>query len=126
VTLPMRHNWTLKNDILDVDYQWKLRGRWNQFSIKADHGELEMPTGSKEEFITEHYWGYASPGNGKTTEYGVEHPRWTTYAVKDYSIDVDFEANYGSDFAYLGKETPASVMLAEGSEIVIRGKNKIL
>ena len=79
--------------------------------------------GSEEEFITEHYWGYTKIGLNRTSEYGVEHPRWEAYPVKQYKIEVDFGINYGSDFAFLNHAEPDSVMLAEGSEIrVLKGK----
>ena len=84
-----------------------------------------METGSEEEFITEHFWGYTQRKKGFTSEYGVEHPRWQVYPVQSYHIDADFEKLYGADFAFLQEETPVSVLLAEGSEIVVRSGKRI-
>jgi hypothetical protein len=59
----------------------------------------------------------------RTSEYGVEHPRWDVYQTKDYTIDVDFNLLYGHDFAFLKDMKPVSVFLAEGSDIkVMDGK----
>ncbi|PWS28916.1 hypothetical protein DHW03_03520 [Pedobacter yonginense] len=121
-TLPMKHVWIEQEHQIEVDYLWKNR-IWNKFYVKADSNAIDIPAGSEEEFITEHYWGYTKIGPNRTSEYGVEHPRWKVYPVQDFKIDVDFTANYGNDFAFLNGVQPDSVMLAEGSEIkVMKGK----
>jgi hypothetical protein len=75
------------------------------------------PSRSQEEFITEHYRGYTKRTRGNTSEYGVEHPRWTVYPIQDFSVEVDFGALYGPAFASLNGRPPASILLAEGSEV---------
>jgi len=121
-TLPMKHLWIEQAHQLEVDYLWKNK-TWNKFSVIASSKAEEIAVGSEEEFITEHYWGYTKIGLNRTSEYGVEHPRWKAYSVKNYKIEVDFGINYGSDFAFLKNAIPDSVMLAEGSEIrVLKGK----
>jgi len=121
-TLPMKHIWIEQEHQLEVAYFWK-NGNWNKFSVTADSMAKDIEVGSEEEFITEHYWGYTRLNNRQTSEYGVEHPRWKAYPVKDHTISVDFGINYGDDFAFLNQTKPDSVMLAEGSEIrVMKGK----
>ncbi|WP_421939717.1 YqjF family protein [Pedobacter sp.] len=121
-TLPMKHAWFEQTHQIEVDYIWKNED-WNKFSITASLPAREIEVGSEEEFITEHYWGYTKIKNQVTSEYGVEHPRWQIYPLKDFKIDVDFEQNYGSEFAFLNHNQPDSVMLADGSEImVLKGK----
>jgi uncharacterized protein YqjF (DUF2071 family) len=121
-TLPMKHAWIEQAHQLEVDYLWKNES-WNKFSIIASLPAQEIEVGSEEEFITEHYWGYTKIKDQVSSEYGVEHPRWQIYPLKDFKIEVDFEQNYGRDFAFLNLKQPDSVMLAEGSEIrVLKGK----
>ncbi|MBC6109294.1 YqjF family protein [Pedobacter fastidiosus] len=121
-TLPMKHLWVEQEHQIEVDYLWKNK-TWNKFSVTADSKLTEIPIGSEEEFITEHYWGYTKIGPNRTSEYGVEHPRWQIYPVKDFTIDVDFGVNYGNDFRFLTGTKPDSVILAEGSEIsVLKGR----
>nr|WP_315424565.1 DUF2071 domain-containing protein [uncultured Pedobacter sp.] len=121
-TLAMKHLWVEQKDQLEVAYSWKNRN-WNSFAVTATSKAEDILAGSDEEFITEHYWGYTKIGVNKTSEYGVEHPRWQAYPIKDYKINVDFGINYGDDFAFLNSATPDSVILAEGSEIrVLKGK----
>jgi len=122
-TLPMKHVWIEQEHQLEVDYLWKSNKKWNKFSVTTSSKAQEILIGSEEEFITEHYWGYTKIGANRTSEYGVEHPRWEAYPIKDYSIDVDFGINYGREFAFLSNTKPNSVILAEGSEIrVMKGK----
>lgn len=121
-TLAMKHLWVEQKDQLEVAYSWKNRN-WNSFAVTATSKAEDILAGSEEEFITEHYWGYTKIAENKTSEYGVEHPRWQAYPIKDYKINVDFGINYGDDFAFLNSATPDSVILAEGSEIrVLKGK----
>lgn len=121
-TFPMKHLWVEQKNQLEVTYSWKNRN-WNNFAVTATSKAEDILAGSEEEFITEHYWGYTKIGVNKTSEYGVEHPRWQAYPIKDYKINVDFGINYGDDFAFLNNATPDSVILAEGSEIrVLKGK----
>jgi uncharacterized protein YqjF (DUF2071 family) len=121
-TLPMKHRWLEDDNNLTVEYAWKSKN-WDTFSVIANsQREIILPN-SKEEFITEHYWGYTKISPNLTSEYGVEHPRWEVYPVKSYHIEVDFERNYGKDFGFLSEAVPNSVMLAEGSTIhVLKGK----
>lgn len=123
-TMPMAHSWTTQDDKLIVEYTWK-KNRWNSFKVTAGKHTTLIQEGSEEEFITEHYWGYTKISNNKTSEYGVEHPRWEVYETKDYSIDVDFGDVYGEEFSFLKNLKPKSVFLAEGSEIKVKGGRRI-
>lgn len=108
---------------IEVGFSWK-KQRWNNFSVSASNVSKPMTTGGESEFITEHYWGYTKVSEQKTSEYGVQHPRWDEYEVKDYNIDVDFGINYSKDFAHLSNEKPFSVIFTEGSPIRIMGGRK--
>jgi uncharacterized protein YqjF (DUF2071 family) len=123
-TMPMKHFWELKNDSLYVEYKWKKKN-WHTLQVTADKNAEPIAEGSEEEFITEHYWGYTKLNQLKTSEYRVEHPRWQVYKVNNYAIDVDFSGVYGNEFSFLNKETPKSVFLAEGSEIIVQAAKKI-
>lgn len=124
-TLRMRHHWKQTPEHLTVRYEWKKRGEWQHMAVTASHSPQSLEPGSETEFITEHYWGYAKAGKGKTTEYEVTHPRWQIYPVQDLDLKVNFGLTYGPKFHFLSEETPSSVMLAEGSPITIEGKTII-
>lgn len=118
-TLPMKHAWTMSPEDFAVEYQWK-KSSWNRFKVVVERIPGLIKPGSEEEFITEHYWGYTKVSNQKTSEYGVEHPKWEVYRTKDFLVDVNFGDVYGQEFAFLKNETPKSVFLAEGSEILVK------
>jgi uncharacterized protein YqjF (DUF2071 family) len=118
-TMPMAHSWQESGNDLKVEYRWK-SGNWNSFNILADNNLTSIALLSQEEFITEHYWGYAQAGRGITSEYEVVHPKWQLYTVKYHSIEVDFGKVYGPEFSFLGLAQPVSVFLAEGSEIAVQ------
>jgi uncharacterized protein YqjF (DUF2071 family) len=123
-TMPTNHEWKMSENELTVAYKWK-KDKWNSFQIVAGNSQNEIAVGSNEEFITEHYWGYTKDKSGNTSEYAVHHPRWKVYAVKEYSVDVDFGKVYGNEFSFLNNLKPDSVMLAEGSEISVMNGRKI-
>ena len=118
VTYPMKHKWHF-SDKLMIGYYWKKNNQWNKLEATANINPFELKQGSKEEFITEHYWGYSSINQNKTGEYQVDHPRWNIYPVEEYNINCNFKALYGNDFVFLNHLQPASVFLAEGSPVTI-------
>ena len=122
-TLPMRHKIDYGYDSLVVDYRWRYRGTWYRLGVAADTAAQPIEAGSEEEFITEHYWGYTKRSRGNTSEYGVQHPRWSVYPIRKCNIEADFAALYGPAFTSLNGTPPASVLLAEGSAVsVLEGR----
>jgi uncharacterized protein YqjF (DUF2071 family) len=108
-----------RRDASSVLYEWKKHGRANKLGIECDD-DLGIPADSSHgSFIIEHYWGYTDRGNGRTDEYKVEHPKWNLVSTKNETIDVDFGAVYGDEFAFLDTEKPFSVFFATGSEISV-------
>jgi hypothetical protein len=123
-TMAMKHSWVLDKDRIEVEYSWK-KGAWSHFKVIAGPSSKLIEPGSEEEFITEHYWGYTKISSRLTSQYQVQHPKWEVYPVVDHSIEVDFEKVYGKAFSFLKDEKPVSVMLAEGSKIVVRSGTRI-
>jgi len=126
-TMPMSHNWESDQNSgeLSVEFTWKKYEDWNSIKVIAGTELSKIEKESEAEFITEHYWGYTKINESSTSEYGVTHPRWEIYKTIDYSISVNFENTYGNEFGFLNSETPASVFLAEGSEIEVKEGRKI-
>ena len=108
-----------------VEYEWKHLGLWQSIGVRAANSLQSIQPGSAEEFITEHYWGYAPRRGGGTTEYAVSHPQWQIYPVREYRIACDFGSLYGPDFAYLSGRNPDHVLLAEGAPVSIRWGGRI-
>jgi uncharacterized protein YqjF (DUF2071 family) len=125
MTLPMRCVEATDGNTLRAAYHWRYKGRWSGLAIKADSIPVPIANGSKEEFITEHFWGFARVRATQTNQYQVEHPRWDVYPVRQYDVDCDFGKLYGGEFADLGERKPESVFLAEGSPISVYAKTRV-
>ncbi len=121
--LPMRHHLARSGGHdapLDVEYGWRLRDRWNRLRV-VTQGPAQLPLAdSEEQFITEHYWGYAAQRDGGTVEYRVEHSPWRVWRGHHAELDCDVERLYGSEFARVLAGRPSSAFVAEGSPILVR------
>lgn len=124
ITLPMKNQFSKDRSELKVSYSWK-RKSWNTIAVRAASDAVDLKPGSEEEFITEHFWGYAAQGKTKTVEYQVEHPRWNIFPVKEYQVQCDFGNIYGGYFEFLNELKPMSVFLAEGSAIRVLDRSII-
>jgi len=125
ISLPMRNKEVHDAGVLQLNYQWKYRGRWNGMTAMTPFHPLPLQKGSQTEFITEHFWGYTDGGGGRTGEYQVAHPRWDIYPLTASTVDCDFGALYGPAFASLEQQHPQSVFLAEGSPVEIYAKRQL-
>jgi len=125
ISLPMRYVEAADANVLRTAYHWWYKNRWNSISLKAEGGRMPLREGSQEEFITEHFWGYAKAGADRTNEYQVAHPRWEVYPVTECLVDCDFGRLYGPAFAELGARKPQSAFLAEGSAVTVYSKQSI-
>jgi uncharacterized protein YqjF (DUF2071 family) len=119
VTVPMGHSIHAMPHGLFVSYRWGHPSNWQRLTVEALPNARLIEPGSEEEFITEHYWGYTKRSRGRTSEYGVQHPRWTVYPLNSFGVEVDFAEFFGPAFAPLNHQEPASVLLAEGSEVTV-------
>lgn len=118
VALPMSHRWS-PEETPGVRYAWQSGGREMAVELDPEGPFRPMPEGSEEEFIAEHYWGYASSRGGGAMEYRVEHPRWRVAPARRAVMDLDAAALYGPAFADILKGLPRSAFLAEGSEVAV-------
>jgi len=117
---PMRHEVQARPDGTPaaVRYEWEEAGRWQGVRATAVGPAREPARGSLEEFITEHYWGYARQKDGTCVEYEVEHPRWrvwpATATFEGHANSLD-----GSAFAQVLSAQPASSFIADGSPVTV-------
>lgn len=123
VYLPMRHNLAYSAGAVQspslVEYAWRQHGHWCRLGVRPAGSPEPIGDGSEEEFITEHYWGYARHC-GHTVEYHVEHPRWRVWQVSESWFECDVAGLYGLRFVEALSAAPSSAFLAEGSAVVVR------
>ncbi len=122
--LPTRHYWEKNTRNRLIEYYWKKKERWNCIQVEADTVSKSMKPQSLEEFIFEHYLGFTKISDTNSSSYEVVHPRWSTFEVKNFKVDCDFESMYGPSFAHLSSKLPDSVMLAKGSDISVNFKRE--
>lgn len=114
--LPMRHR--LADG--ELAYHWKRDGRWEGMSARFAGEPALMPPEAEENFIAEHYWGYARQRDGRTVEYQVEHPPWKVWRATSATFDADVAGLYGPEFVATLAGEPSTTFIAEGSEIIVR------
>ncbi|MGE5446431.1 MAG: YqjF family protein [Ignavibacteriales bacterium] len=123
---PMRHRIEMESGSLkkngSVEYAWRCKGRWNNLRVKTIGNPQAAAVGLAEEFITEHYWGYAARRDGGCVEYKVEHSPWLIWQVGESSLNCDLAEVYGSEFVNCLSSVPSFAFLAEGSPVIIRMK----
>ncbi len=121
LALPMAH--AIERDFADqpirVEYSWRHRGVRAGLRVALSGAPTDPAPGSLEEFITEHYWGYARQRDGRTVEYRVEHPRWRVWTATEARLEGEVALLYGAGFAVAIAGAPSSAFLAEGSAVTV-------
>jgi hypothetical protein len=124
VALPMSHEIRATSDGgIAAAYRWKAGNGWCGISLETAGGCEVPPDGSHQQFITEHYWGYAAQPDGGCVEYRVTHSSWRVWNAQRPEFNGDVENIYGKQFAAVLRGKPTSAFLAEGSAVtVMRGQ----
>jgi uncharacterized protein YqjF (DUF2071 family) len=123
VAVPMDHRIDIVEGTVAAEYCWNFSGRVNRVTLRAAGPPAVPASGSQEEFVTEHYWGYATQRDGGTIEYQVEHPQWRVWSASEFSIEADLKTVYGLKLGEIMQQRPVSAFLAEGSAVsVYRGR----
>lgn len=97
-------------------------GRQHVLSVVADAETFRPAADSVEHFFKEHRWGFGVSRDGRTIRYEVEHAPWDVHRVRSSTIDLDFGAVYGDEWAFLGAAAPLSTVLAVGSPVRVSTK----
>jgi len=124
VALPMAHEIRKVGDHdLSVAYRWRCGKCWNEINLETAGNPELAAEGTMEQFIAEHYWGYAAQPRGGCVEYRVTHPSWRVWQSRQSAFEGDGEEFYGKEIAEVLRGKPQSAFLAEGSAVtVMRGQ----
>ena len=107
-----------------MTYALRWAGRTHTIAVSAEDAPFRPPADSVEHFFKEHRWGFGRARDGRTLRYEVEHPIWDVYPVRSFSVDVDWAAVYGDEWAFLRDAQPASVVLTAGSPVSVWPKQQ--
>ena len=115
----VRMSHRIEGNVRSAEYSWRSGVHECVMRIETEGESFVPPEGSASQFITEHYWGYASQKGGGCLEYEVQHPPWMVWKAKRASFSGEAEALYGADFAGILKREPDSAFLAKGSAVTV-------
>lgn len=116
---PMRHSVHTSESGATAEYAWKLSCLWCRIRSQASGAPTLPREGSLEQFITEHYWGYAAQRGGGSVEYQVTHVPWRVWKCEDASFEGDGGALYGHALGMVLRRPPDSAFIADGSKVQV-------
>ena len=122
ISLPMRHKIVepvSEFGRVQAQYGWRVGGNWNSLRVEGDGKAARAGEGSLEQFITEHYWGYAAQPDGSCLEYRVEHPSWGVWRPTLAKYEGDSSELYGEELGAVLRGEPDSAFLADGSGVTV-------
>jgi uncharacterized protein len=126
--LRMQHEYgTIRPDGIpsSVEYAWRMSSGWSSLRVEPTGEGKPVKSGSQEEFITEHYWGYTRQRDGSTIEYQVAHPSWRVWGVELPRIEGKLSDLYGRDMAHVLSGSPSSAFLADGSAVTVYSPSRL-
>jgi len=125
LALPMKQEIEHVDLGIKVAYSWRRGSKWESLAMTASGEPQNIPAGSHEEFITEHYWGYTCVRAG-CSEYRVKHPRWKIWTAETFQLLADVATLFGAQFAETLVAPPRSAFIAEGSPITVARREILL
>jgi uncharacterized protein YqjF (DUF2071 family) len=116
---PMRHRIETEGVSRIAEYQWQLGHHWCGLSAQTLGPPAYPQEGSLEQFITEHYWGYATRRSGGCLEYHVSHASWQVWANANAGFEGDASPLYGGELANVLQRRPDCAFVADGSPVIV-------
>lgn len=117
--LPMKSRIEITDAGRMAEYQWKIGGRWCTLSAESAGIPAQPQSGSLEQFITEHYWGYSALRNGSCVEYHVSHVPWRVWPAVRAAFDGDCNALYGHELGAVLRRAADCAFIADGSPVIV-------
>jgi uncharacterized protein YqjF (DUF2071 family) len=122
---PMRRRIETEGVSRTTEYQWQLGDQWCGLSAQTVGRPAYPQERSLEQFITEHYWGYASQRSGGCIEYHVCHAPWQVWATVNAGFEGDASALYGGELANVLRRRPDCAFVADGSSVIVFRGNRL-
>ena len=104
---------------LTATYTVDWGGRVHSLRATGNKPPYRPEPGSAEHWFKEHSWGFGTSRRRHLIRYEVNHPEWDVYEVAEFAANVDWAALYGPTWGVMQAATPASVVLAVGSEVSV-------
>ena len=123
--VPMSHRIETGADGNIKKYGWLVGSNQCSIQIESEGPSFLPADGSIDQFITEHYWGYATQRDGNSLEYEVQHPRCRLWKAKKALFSGNAADVYGAEFVQALTNEPTSAFLAKGSPVAIFNGTRI-
>lgn len=109
-----------------VDYRWEVsKDHWNRIRVSARERVKRTGPETKVGFVLNHSNIY-SRRNRETLEYPVVRPRWQIWNAGHANFTCDVKKLFGPEFVKPLARRPASVFVANGSDVIIYRPNVIV
>lgn len=106
-------------------YGWSTDESTGTLSARPAGAAAIASLGTEDDFMTTRHWGYTRQRNGSTIEYRVEHPRWRVDRCSAARVSGNPAPLFGTEFAALLSNPPASAMYAGGSAVSVSAAKRI-
>lgn len=116
---PMKHRIATEGAENTIEFQWKVGREWCKLSAQTGGASGHPQSGSLEQFITEHYWGYSRQRNGACLEYRVSHVPWQVWTCPSAGFEGNASALYGERLNAVLQRRPDSAFVADGSPVIV-------
>jgi uncharacterized protein len=111
---------------ITVEHRLIVAGRTNVLRVTGSKPAYCPEPESVEHFFKEHHWGFNTDRRGRTVRYRVDHPKWDIFPVREWHIDLDWEAVYGPEWKEMNDAKPISTIFAQGSPVAVYPKGKLV
>jgi uncharacterized protein YqjF (DUF2071 family) len=109
-------------DVVTAEYAVEWGGLTHRLTAVGSRPAVRPAPDTAEHFFKEHSWGFGVTRRGRLLRYEVNHPEWDVYTVRSFTVDVDWGALYGPEWAVMTGAVPESVILAAGSAVSVYPK----
>ncbi|MES1225827.1 MAG: DUF2071 domain-containing protein [Bacteroidota bacterium] len=119
ICLPLKHEFTVDNQVVHTNYYCKINNQWNYLSMESACESFEPADETIENFIRDNYFGYTKATQNKTLEFQIKHRPWKISKATKFETNLDIEAIYGKEFKKYFAAKPLSAFLMDGSNTKI-------
>jgi hypothetical protein len=102
-----------------LSFAWRSPKGWLSIGSRYRGSSCLLQPGTEAHFVAQHYWGYGKRNDGRTLEYHVSHPTWSTWEAEDVFAKGPFAGFYGPEFGKVLSSEPSSAFVADGSDVEI-------
>jgi hypothetical protein len=106
-------------ETVTLTYRFDWKGREQRLRVEAGREGTVPGPDSLARFLIDRRWGFGTGPTGRLLRYRVAHPLWAVREAREHHLTLDWERVYGRRWAALKEAAPASVLVADGSDVAV-------